>query len=113
MEERGLMICRKKTEYLGRNEHHETEVNLQGDIVIRVNTFTYMGSTLAEDGELNGEATRRVQGECENWKIMSGVLCDRRMDVKIKGKVRTYRTVRPALIWGQKHGRRRWHRKIN
>ena len=34
-----------------------------------------------------------------NWKIMSGVLCDRRMNVRIKGMV--YRTVvRPALMYG-------------
>ena len=35
----------------------------------------------------------------KNWKRVSGVLCDRRMNVKIKGKV--YRTVvRPALMYG-------------
>ena len=34
----------------------------------------------------------------ENWKRVSGVLCDRRMNVKIKGKV--YRIlVRPALVY--------------
>ena len=62
-------------------------------------TFTYMGSTLAEDGELDAEVTHRVQSGWKNWKIVSGVLCDRRMNVKIKGKV--YRTVvRPALMYG-------------
>ena len=35
----------------------------------------------------------------KNWKRVSGVLCDRKMKVKIKGKV--YRTVvRPALVYG-------------
>ena len=34
----------------------------------------------------------------ENWKRASGVLCDRRMNVNIKGKV--YRIlVRPALVY--------------
>ena len=34
-----------------------------------------------------------------NWKRCSGVLCDRRMPVKLKGKV--YKTVvRPALLYG-------------
>ena len=59
-------------------------------------TFTYLGSTLAEDGELDAEVTHRVQSGWNNWK---SVLCDRGMDVKIKGKV--YRTVvRPALMYG-------------
>ena len=35
----------------------------------------------------------------KNWKRVSGVLCDRRMNVKINGKM--YRTVvRPALMYG-------------
>ena len=34
-----------------------------------------------------------------NWKKCSGVLCDKRMPVKMKGKV--YRTVvRPAMLYG-------------
>ena len=59
-------------------------------------TFTYLGSTLAEDGELDAEVTHRVQSGWKNWKRVSG---DRRMNVKNKGKV--YITVvRPALIYG-------------
>ena len=63
MEERGLKISRRKTEYVGGNEYQDAEINLQGETVKRVNTFTYMGSTLAEDGELDAEVTHRVQ-EC-------------------------------------------------
>ena len=34
-----------------------------------------------------------------NWKKCSGVSCDKRMPVKLKGKV--YRTVvRPAMLYG-------------
>ena len=45
------------------------------------------------------EVTHRVQSGWKNWKRVSGVVCDRRMNVKIKGKV--YRTVaRPALVYG-------------
>ena len=40
-----------------------------------------------------------MQSGWKNWKRVSGVLCDRRMNEKIKGKV--YRTVvRPALVYG-------------
>ena len=54
---------------------------------------------MAEDGELDLEVTHRVQSVWKNWKRVSGVLCDRRMNVKIKGKV--YRkVVRPALLYG-------------
>ena len=86
MEERGLQISRKKTDYLGCNEHQYAEIHLQGEIVKRVKTSTYMGSTLAEDGELNAEVTHRVQSGWKNWKRESGVFCDRRMNVMIKGE---------------------------
>ena len=84
---------------MGSNDHQDADIHLQGETVKRVKTFTYLGSTLAEDGELDAEVTHRVQSGWKNWKIVSGMLCDRRMNVKIKGKV--YRTViRPALMYG-------------
>ena len=91
MEERGLKISRRKTEYLGCNEHQDAEIHLQGETVKRVKTFIYLGSTLAEDGELDAEVTIRVQNGWKNWQRVSGVLCVRRMNVKIKGNV--FRTV--------------------
>ena len=84
---------------MGCNEHQDADIQLHGEAVKRVKTFTYLGSTLAEDGELDAKVTHRVQSGWKNWKRVSGVLCDRRMNVKIKGKV--YRTVvRPALMYG-------------
>ena len=47
MEERGLKISRKKTVY---NEHRDAGIHLQGEAVKIVKTFTYLGSTLSEDG---------------------------------------------------------------
>ena len=52
-----------------------------------------------EDGKLDSEVTHKVQSWWKNWKRVSGVLCDREMNVKTKGKV--FRTVvRPALVCG-------------
>ena len=83
-----------------RSEHVERKLE-------KWKTFTYLGSSLAVDGELDAEVTHRVQSEWKNSKRVSGVLCDRNMNVKIKGKV--YITVvRPALVYGvrgQRHGR--------
>ena len=87
MEERGLKIIRNKTEYFGCNEHQDAEIHLQGETVKRMKTFRYLGSTLVEDGELDAEVTNRVQSGWKNWKRVSGVLCDRKMNVKIEGEV--------------------------
>ena len=79
--ERGLKISRKKTKYLGCTEHQDAEIHLQGETVYRVKRFTYLGSIFAEDGKTG----YRSHPGWKNWKRVSGVLCDRRMNVKIKG----------------------------
>ena len=68
IEERGLKINRKKTDYLACNQHQDADIHLQGDTVKRVKTFTYLGSTLVDDGELDVEVTRRVQSGWKNYK---------------------------------------------
>ena len=103
-EERGLKVSRRETEYLVCNEHQDADIQLQGETVNRVKTFTYPGSTLAQNGELDAEVTHRVQSGWKNWKRVSGVLCDKIMNVNIKENV--YRTVvRPALMYGAENGR--------
>ena len=42
---------------MGCNEHQDAEIQLQGETLKRVKTFTYLGSTLAEDGELDASPT--------------------------------------------------------
>ena len=99
LEDRGLKISRKKTEYLRFCEEGDEEVRLQGEILKRVDSFKYLGSTVAQDGELDAEINHRIQSGWKNWKNMTGVLCDRRINVKLKGKV--YKTaVRPAMLYG-------------
>ena len=40
--------------------------------------------SLADDGELDAEVTHRVQSRWKNWKTVSGVKRERKMNVKIK-----------------------------
>ena len=63
-----------------------------------MNTFKYLGATLAENGDLDAEMTHRIQSGWKNWKRISGILCDRRISLRGKGKV--YKTVvRPAMMY--------------
>ena len=54
---------------------------------------------LAEKAELDAEMTHRIQSGWKNWKRVSGIQCDRRINLRVKRKV--YKTVvRPAMIYG-------------
>ena len=107
MEDRGLKINRKKTVYLrfnvDGNLDGNSDINLQGvgQNLERVNTFKYLGATLEENGGLDAEMTHRIQSGWQHWKRvrLSGILCDRRISLRVKGKV--YKTVvKPAMMYG-------------
>ena len=76
-------------------------VKILGEELQRVHHFKYLGSSVEETGGMTTEISQRVSSASawRNWKRCNGVLCDRRMPVKLKGKV--YKTVvRPALLCG-------------
>ena len=102
-EDRGLKIKIRKTVYLrfngDGNPDGNSDINLQGHNLERVNTFKYIGATLAEPGDLDAEMTHMVQSGWKNWKRVSWILCDRRISLRVKEKV--YMTfVRPAIMYG-------------
>ncbi|KAK3510268.1 hypothetical protein QTP70_032587 [Hemibagrus guttatus] len=100
LERRGMKVSRSKTEYMCVNEREGSgTVRLQGEEVKKVQEFKYLGSTVQSNGECGKEVKKRVQAGWNGWRKVSGVLCDRKISVRIKGKV--YRTVvRPAMLYG-------------
>ncbi|KAK3565343.1 hypothetical protein QTP86_006571 [Hemibagrus guttatus] len=100
LERRGMKVSRSKTEYMCVNERERSgTVRLQGEEVKKVQEFKYLGSTVQSNGECEKEVKKRVQAGWNGWKKVSGVLCDRKISARIKGKV--YRTVvRPAMLYG-------------
>ena len=55
-----MTISRKKTEYLGCNEHQDADIRLHAETV---KTFKYLGSTLAEDRELDADRSHPQSSE--------------------------------------------------
>ncbi|KAL5134644.1 hypothetical protein HKD37_03G007756 [Glycine soja] len=52
-----------------------------------------------DDGEIEGDVNHRIQAGWMKWRKASGVLCDAKVLIKLKGKF--YRTaVRPAILYG-------------
>ena len=74
-------------------------VLLEGVEVPKVKEFRYLGSTVQCNGGCGSEVKRRVQAGWNNWRRVSGVICDGRLSACAKGEV--YKMiVRPAMLYG-------------
>ncbi|KAK3545522.1 hypothetical protein QTP70_007766 [Hemibagrus guttatus] len=100
LERRGMKVSRSKNEYMCVNEREGSgTVRLQGEEVKKVQEFKYLGSTVQSNGECGKEVKKRVQAGWNGWRKVWGVLCERKISARIKGKV--YRTVvRAAMLYG-------------
>ncbi|MCJ8731212.1 hypothetical protein PDJAM_G00196770 [Pangasius djambal] len=99
-ERRGMKVSRSKTEYMCVNEREGSgTVRLQGEEVKKVQEFKYLGSIVQSNGECGKEVKKRVQAGWNGWRKVSGVLCDRKISARIKGKV-CETVVRAAMLYG-------------
>ena len=100
LERRGMKVGRSKTEYLYINGGNDKEtVKMEDTKVPRVKEFKYLGPTVQESVSCEREVKKRVQAGWNEWRKVSGVICDRRLRVKVKGKVYSS-VVRPAMVYG-------------
>ena len=106
LEDNGLRVSRDKTEYLkcvfsrieiGHND--ETEVCIGDQILSPKESFRYLGSVIHNSGRIDDDVTHRIGRGWAKWRAASGVLCDRKVPFKLKGKF--YRVaIRPAMLYG-------------
>ena len=101
LERRGMKISRKKTEYLcvNKQEAGRPPLKLQGEDVPEVDEFKYLGSTIQGNGDCDRELKKRIQAGWNGWRKMTGILCDKRAPVKIKGMILRM-VVRPVMMYG-------------
>ena len=88
LERKGMKVSWSKTKYLCINGGNEKEtVKMEDTKVPRVKEFKYLGSTVQKSGGCEREVKKRVQAGWNEWKKVSGVICDRRLPARVKGKV--------------------------
>ena len=96
-------MCRSKTEYLhccfsGR-EGAGGDITIDGASIPKVEKFKCLESIVQQNGEIDKDINERIKVGWLKWKHATGVLCDKRMPVGLKGKVcRT--VVRPTIMYG-------------
>ena len=99
LKRRSLKVSRSKTEYLRVGDLDDgEELKLQEEKVKRAKNFKYLGLTVSSDGRCEEKVRRRIQAGWMSWRKVSGVLCDRKLSAKVKGKI--YKSVvRPAMLY--------------
>ena len=82
----------------GNATHEEGDVSLEGQVVPTKDTFRYLGLMLQKDGDVDVDVCHRIKAGWMKWRQASGILCDKRVPQKLKGKF--YRTeIRPAMMY--------------
>ena len=103
LEAKGFRLSRSKTEYLHRRFSADEgaiagEEAIEGAIIPRVERFRYLGSLIQESGEIDEDTNHQIKVGWQKWKNALGVLCDRRISLRLKGRVYSV-VVRPALLY--------------
>jgi hypothetical protein len=102
LESKGFRLSRTKTEYMRcgfSTTTREEEVSLDGQVVPQKDTFRYLGSMLQKDGDIDEDVNHRIKAGWMKWRQAFGILCDKRVPQKLKGKF--YRTaIRPVMLYG-------------
>ena len=95
-----MKVSRSKTEYLCINGGNDKEaMKMEDTKVPRVKEFKYLGSMVQESGGCEKEVKKREQAGWNGWRRVSGVICDKRLPARVKGKVYSS-VVRPAMVYG-------------
>jgi len=103
LESKGFRLNRTKTEYMmcdfSVTRQEDGDVSLGGQMVPQKDMFRYLVSMLPRDGDIDEDVKHRISAGWLKWHQASGVLCDKRVPQKLKGKF--YRTaIRPVMLYG-------------
>ena len=60
---------------------------LEGKKLTQGDNFVYLGGAVCGDGKTEREVRRRVQAGANAWRAVEGVMADRRISKRLKGKV--------------------------
>ncbi|KAK6749799.1 hypothetical protein RB195_002043 [Necator americanus] len=100
LRQHGLRLNTSKTEYMECGPRIEDgSIRVDGTELNKVNCFKYLGSKVTSTGDIDQEGRARVNTAWMKWKMTTGVLCDKKVPVRLKSKI--YRTVvRPVALYG-------------
>ena len=96
----GLKLNLEKTEVLHiGHQKEELDIELEGNILNQRDSFVYLGGAVCGDGKAEREVRRRVQAGANARRAVEGVMADRRIAKRLKGKVMST-CVTPTCLYG-------------
>lgn len=100
LETNGLKVNVKKTEHMLVNIKDEdaNNISINGEPLLKCQKFKYLGSVMSNTCDVRSDVNACIQAGWLKWQSVTGVLCDKKMPLKLKSKV--YKAVvRPALLY--------------
>ncbi|EYB85329.1 hypothetical protein Y032_0300g1803 [Ancylostoma ceylanicum] len=96
----GLRLNFEKTEYMECGPRIEDgTICVDGNDLKKVECFKSLGSRIASTGDILSDALGRANAAWMKWRTTTGILCDKKMPIRLKSK--GYRTVvRPVALYG-------------
>ena len=96
----GLRMNLNKTEVMWAGKQRgDLNIMLEGKDIKQVNNFVYLGGNICENRRVDVEVRRRIQAGANAWRNVEGVMVDRKISRKLKGKVLDSCVV-PASAYG-------------
>ncbi|XP_070002811.1 uncharacterized protein [Nicotiana sylvestris] len=106
LESKGFKLSRSKTEYVecklsDATQEEDEDVRLESQVIPKRESFKYLGYIIQGNGEIDEDITHRIGVGWMKWRLISGILCDKNVSPKLKGKL--YRVVvRSTMLYGAK-----------
>ena len=81
------------------HQREELNIRFEGKEIKQVDGFGYLGGMVTEDGHSAAKVRRRTQAGANVWREVEGVMLDRKISIKLKGKA-LRKCVTPACLYG-------------
>ena len=78
---------------------NEGVVKIDNQEIPRSDHFRYLGSIMHKEGDIVDDVAHRIRTRWLKWRGASGVLCNKRIPLKLKGKFYKI-AIRPAMRCG-------------
>ncbi|GKB34537.1 ataxia telangiectasia mutated family protein [Tanacetum coccineum] len=106
LEDKGLRVSREKTEYMrcdfNRNENDQNEeavIRIGEHILEPKESFRYLRYVIYKFDKIEDYVTHRIQAGWLKWRAATGILYEKNVPLKLKGKFYRVAT-RPAMMYG-------------